>query len=148
MAYTNDPHTLDLVNQLRALKKEMLAWKGPKNIDIIIEIIRKQPGWTTIAEIAFTNTLAESLRRQINSINETSAGFVDAARKVKPVRKNKELKEKKGVLKVQTYWFELIKKQKPGKKCLAFVLLFYFENYFFIIFCVILILLLPVTFTA
>ena len=86
MAYTNDPHTLDLVNQLRALKKEMLAWKGPKNIDIIIEIIRKQPGWTTIAEIAFTNTLAESLRRQINSINETSAGFVDAARRVKPVR--------------------------------------------------------------
>jgi|GEM_PF-6747488 len=56
--------------------------KGTDAQDLLM-IIRK-PGWTTLAELAFTHALLESAEVQVAGLQATMAGLKNAAKQVAP----------------------------------------------------------------
>jgi len=59
-----------------------LLGKSP-DIKKIIEMIRIRNGWTTPAEFAFANAIADSLNEQLKSLQNTIQNFAKAADLVK-----------------------------------------------------------------
>jgi hypothetical protein len=75
--------------------------KGTDLVDLLLII--KKPGWTTPAELAFTNALLGSAEVQLGALAETLSGLKGAAKLVapqvvgdaKPARKGAAKKAKK-----------------------------------------------------
>ena len=79
MATELDIKRLD--KKITALSKALAnLGKGTDGKDLLL-IIRK-PGWTTIAELGFTNALLDTAAIQVRALETTRAGLKNAAAKV------------------------------------------------------------------
>ncbi len=79
MATELDIKRLD--KKITALSKALAnLGKGTDGKDLLL-IIRK-PGWTTIAELGFTNALLDTAAIQVRALEATMAGLKNAAAKV------------------------------------------------------------------
>jgi hypothetical protein len=75
------PHVHQLDRSIRALAALQADFGRGVHLLELLRIIR-QPGWTSVADLAFVNTILDHITVQVRVVERLQADLVDAARKV------------------------------------------------------------------
>jgi hypothetical protein len=77
----DDRHVQHLEKKIEALIDQLAALGNAQHLKELIRIIH-QPGWTTVAEVAFVNAILDNIGAQAHVLDRMQAELVAASRKV------------------------------------------------------------------
>lgn len=75
-------HVHELEKTIKGLGDALASFGRGSHLLELLRIVNR-PGWTTPAELAFVNTILDSIAVQVRSLDRLQAELVEAARKVK-----------------------------------------------------------------